>query len=285
MKLRLENQWGVITMAGGGTEEIRITAIEGMGLPTVTLDTVQYAGQEGRTTLSALRNYRTVTLAGDITGAQAARRVRELTRVLSWPVTVTVLFGGRERQCVARCTSFATTFGKGRLKTFTMQLECDSPYWQDPTPCEAAIYHRVNCMSGAHAAYFGSAKKPLSRLVQSNLVENRGDVPAEPVILIHNLGGTVTSGNGISVKNCTTGQAFTLHYQTKAGETVTVDIPHRRITNGAGESLLDTLSDDSYLSDFQLTEGSNLLQACSNGDGERLMISCRFYNQYLEAME
>ena len=283
-EVRIENGYGSVTLSGTGAGVIGLTGIEGLGLPEVTLNTATFTGQEGRVTLSSSRNARVVTLSGDIKWRDVDRTVRQMMKILSVPVTVTFTVGNRKRKIEARCTSFDPPFGRARYKSFAMQLESDSPYLSDVQETVTAVYTRENLLPFDYGSYFGSTKKAISRLTHSNTVTNGGDVRSEPVITIANTGGTTAKTDGITVKNETTGQKITLNYATKAGETVTVDIPNRIIYNEEGTNLINVLSDDSYLSDFWLEEGGNLLSCTTNGVGETVAVHCRFYNQYLEVM-
>ena len=285
MRIRFENQYGSFVLSGNGDEIFGVKEIEGLGLPDITLNTVQYAGQEGRETVSATRNYRTITISGDIKWQDKDREVRKAMKILSAPVEVTIYVGNRKRRCSCRCTSFAPPFGKKIYKEFVMQLECDSPYFLDGESTKEKVYHREKYLPLDYGSYFGTGEKVISALVQSNHVSNNGDVRAEPSIYIQNTGGTAASGDGIVIHNETTGQSITLCYQTKKDELVTIDIANRKIYNNSGETLVNYLSDNSYLSDFWLEEGDNLISVETNSTAETVVVSCEFYNQYLEAYQ
>ena len=285
MRIRIENKYGSFSIGGSGNDIFDIKAIEGLGLPDITLNTVQYAGQEGRETLSSSREYRTITISGDIKGKDKDRAVRRAIKILSAPVDVLICVGNRKRRLSCRCTSFTPPYGKQVYKDFVLQIECDSPYFSDDSKTEKKVYSREKLLPFDYASYFGSSQKAISILTNRAVVTNAGDVRAEPVIKIQNTGGVADLSSGIVIQNETTGQKVTLLYTTKANETVTLDIPGRTIKNDAGENLINTLSNDSYLSDFWLEEGANTISVTTNGSGERVVVSCEFYNQYLEVMD
>lgn len=285
MRIKMENQYGSVFLGGFGSDEFSITQIEGLGFPDVTLNQVQYAGQEGKTTLSASRECRIITISGDIKGNCKNRAIRKAIKVLSAPVEVWICVGNRKRKLLCHCTSFTPSYGNRYYKEFAMQLECDSPYFSDASETRQAIYREEKKLPCEHAEYFGTEKKMISELIQKGTVTNLGDVPAEPMITIINTGGTAGLGAGIVIENKTTGQKITLNYTTQQGETITVNIPERKIDSDRGVNLIGTLSEDSYLSDFWLEEGANEVCVTANSTAETLVAYCSFYNRYLEVMD
>lgn len=285
MRIRIENKYGSFSLGGLRKDMFGIKAIEGLGLPDITLNTVQYAGQEGRETLSASREYRTITISGDIKGNNKDRAIRKAIKILSAPVDVLIYVGNRKRRLLCRCTSFAPPYGNRFFKEFVLQIECDSPYFSDTNETKEAVYREEKKLPCEHAEYFGSGQKIISELIQEGTVINLGDVPAEPIITIINTGRTSDISTGIVIENKTTGQKITLNYATKQEETVTVNIPERKIYSDDGTNLINKLSNDSYLSDFWLEEGANKISVTANSTAETIVAYCSFYNQYLEVMD
>lgn len=166
-----------------------------------------------------------------------------------------------------------------------MQLECDSPYLKDATETKEVIYREDKLLEFKYPKYFdfGNEFKAISVTTHEVPVYNSGDVKAEPIITIINTGETAENITGIKIINNTTNQKIRLDYATKAGETIIIDIPERKIYSNNGENLINLLTDDSYLSDFYLQEGTNIVKVETNLN-EKIVAYCSFYNQYLEAM-
>lgn len=285
MRIRIENKYGSFSLGGLGKDMFGIKAIEGLGLPDVTLNTVQYAGQAGRETLSVSREYRTITISGDIKGKDKDRAIRKAIKILSAPVDVLIYVGNRKRRLLCRCTSFIPPYGNRFFKEFVLQIECDSPYFSDTNETKEAVYREEKKLPFDYASYFGSSEKAISILTNKAVIINGGDVRAEPVIIIQNTGGTAALSGGIIIQNETTGQKITLNYATKQEETVTINIPERKIYSDDGTNLINKLSNDSYLSDFWLEEGANKISVTANSTAETIVAYCSFYNQYLEVMD
>lgn len=285
ISIYFSNKYGNVFF--GGTNKctsFRIKEIVGLGLPGSTLNTINYAGQEGRETLSSLRNYRTITIKGDIEGENKDYEIRKAIKVFSVPVEMELSVNGRIRKCNCRCTSFDSPFGKKHFKEFIVQFECDSPYFQDKLITKESIYREEKILPFNYKEYFGENKKMISELISESIVYNQGDVIAEPIITIINTGKTSDKTSGVTIYNSTTGKEICLEYATKEGETITIDISERKIYSSTGENLINHLKDDSYLSDFFLEEGPNILGIKTNVS-ESIISYCSFYNQYLEAMD
>lgn len=84
-----------------------------------------------------------------------------------------------------------------------------------------------------------------------------GQENSEPVIFIENIAVPVNAleESGIELTNTLPGgteQRIFLETTTQAGEIITVNIPERTVTSNLRGNLLNTLSNDSFLSDFTL---------------------------------
>ena len=114
-------------------------------------------------------------------------------------------------------------------------------------------------------------------------VVNRGDVPAEPIITICGISAPQGDG-GIAVINHTTGKRLELETSVAFGEIITIDIPNRTVTSSISGNIISVLSLDSYLADFCLVEGKNLLEAESYDTEQRISVVVSYENQYIESL-
>ena len=289
MNICFSNKYGGVVFHGGNNGDgFKITEIVGLGLPGVTLNTINYAGQEGRETLSSMRTYRTITMKGDIEGANKDYEIRRAIKIFSEPVEMEISVNGRRRKCMCRCTTFDPPFGKKHFKEFVMQLECDSPYFMDVLETKERIYGIDKHLTLKYVNYFKDENgqptyKVISEIVHKVAVYNSGDVKAEPIITIINTGVTTEKTDGIKIFNETTNQKICLDYVTHEGETIVVNIPERKIYSNIEKNLINLLTDDSFLSDFYLDEGTNIISVEVNFN-EKIVSYCSFNNQYLEAM-
>ena len=112
---------------------------------------------------------------------------------------------------------------------------------------------------------------------------NSGDVPAEPVITISKSATADTAAKVLTLTMEAEGTKteIVLNYSISAGETVTVDIPNRKITSSVSGNIICKLGLRSVLSDFVVPPGFGLMSVDTVDTA--LSISCSFENQYLEA--
>ena len=72
-------------------------------------------------------------------------------------------------------------------------------------------------------------------------------------------------------------------YTPQSGDVVKIDIPNRRLTSSRLGTITEQLSDDTYLSDFRLERGRNVI-GVSVGDAQSgAVVACIFNNKYLES--
>ena len=75
-----------------------------------------------------------------------------------------------------------------------------------------------------------------------------------------------------------------------ADETVTIDIPNRTITSdqpsdeNQNGNLINYISDDTFLSAFQLSLGTNHIKAVDHNQSANFDVVCEYSNKYIEAV-
>ena len=89
---------------------------------------------------------------------------------------------------------------------------------------------------------------------------------------------------GYKITNLTTNKMIWLKYEAAAGEIIKIDIPKRTITSSINGNILVNISDDTFLSDFYLTKGQNLVNVLNYNTNETIKVECIHNNSYIEAV-
>lgn len=316
LHITYENEIGRLDFSGGsGKGAWRILEIDGLGLAEKSYQTVTYPGGAGQRTVSETAGARVITIQCDVncihgtykSTAGNAFEASKALKILNEPGALFIGNGGRNRKIEARCTQAAQGQRYGGYLVFAMQFICDYPYFEDPAVQTIPIFKRENLI-GCGVRWFlepdASGKdswksEPLaadafqlpcifSRRVSEANILNAGDVEAEPVIRIRMQGGEYSGESGesgtLAIHNLTTCQKIELNLA-DAGKvsTVTIDIHNRKIFSQDEENLIHYLAPTSFLSDFWLQKGQNLIQV-DNYLSDSCSVVCEFSNKYVEAV-
>lgn len=285
MFLSFENELGKIEMSGGENGyNWRITAIEGLALPQKEFQQVTYAGVDGQSTLSERLQPRTITIGGDVQSSQGLQQeLTRATQIFHRKGWLKLQLGNKQRKIEGRCVSFELNGRNGAAAPFVLQLICDQPHFGDFENTRVFVFQLI---AGLNGSFTPSETVFSQRHTEAN-VRNRGDSSAEPVFMITNTKADIDADIDatITIKNQTNNQQFKFNYPSKKGETITIDIPNRTMRNGAGESILHTITDDTFLSDFWLEQGNNLVSVLPPSDSDQeISAACIFNNPYIEAV-
>ena len=258
-----------------------LKAVSGLGLPKRDCAVIGYAGQPGQELLSCRDVGRVITLSFDL----AAGAVEELSRVLGIlyePGVLTLENGARKRRISCRTEAVEEPEKRGPgLYSLVAQFVCDKPYFTDEAPVRAPLFYRRDLIESGFLLPCVFTERQ-----DSCVLKNLGDVAAEPVFTVANVGKeeSTSEKQGILLKNGRTAKTLHLDYATAPGETLLVDVPGRQIVSSLWGDVTDCLSPDSYLSDFVLLPGENPLLAESLRPGEALSVSLAYDNLYTEAV-
>lgn len=277
MQLIYENSLGRVCMHGGTGTNFNITNITGLSVPDTEAVTVRYPDVRGQTVTRISALARTITISGDIKDKSGAY-VSRAAAIFSMPATLFVTSGRGTRKIACRCTSFEPSKRCGTYVPFTLQLIADDPYFQDVQESCVNIAKRTHLMKSP----FTLPAVVSIRNCETDVI-NRGSIPAEPVFEI-SASANALCPNGIVIKNQSAGTQIKLDTGVSANETIVIDIGNRRITSSVRGNLLKTLADDSVLSDFFLTAGTNRIKVIAENEAEPLKIVCRYRNCYPEAI-
>ncbi len=280
MEIKFENELGVIRFLGSGSGEWRLIDVTGLGLAPRSFETASYSGEAGQVTLSTKLEARTVTISAEVNAKNRngrAAAVSRAMRILSREGELTVRTF-RERSAKCRLNDMQEGSRYGNFRTYAIQFVCDSPYFTDAKDTVTALYKREDLLYDNFVIGDGVV---LTRRTSGGTVVNDGDEICEGVMKL------AAGGSGeadVYLANVSTGAELKLHIY--AGNTYLVDFEERTITDENGNDCLGILSDESYLSDFYMRVGENVLTFVHDGTGEfTLTAEYTYRRRYAEATD
>ena len=283
---RYENELGMIQFSGGGDSIFRTFKVVGLGPPSKESNVTGYAGQPGQFLLSEKDLPRTITLSGDVTApAMVHQELSRMIRILYHPGRLTIASGSRIRSINCRCTAFDDPEYHGRnIASLVLQFTCDNPYFTDEKLRRVDLFYRKDLVQSSFTLPCIFTER-IHRLE----VINAGDVQSEPIIKVYNdyqkSGVSLFSKDyGVEIINHTKGQKILLEREIISGETITIDIPNRRITSDVAGDITASISLNSFLSDFWLAVGKNDIEVVNYSTGENIGVVMTYDNQYIEAV-
>ncbi len=275
-----ENKIGNLTLYGSGEGNLRILEIEGLEPASKEHTVANYPGQQGQETLSSRALPRTITMSVELLKKPYETHIHGILDILQEPGMLFI----KEEDFYRRiyCSQIHITdvkrIVKGEIATFAVQFVCDSPYFEDAEDTVIPLYRRTKGLSTPFTlpCSFGE-------IVAGGVVENKGSIPIEPIITIY-YPSALEGVDGITIKNETTGKGIILDYSPTGEDTVVIDVKNRKITSRIAGSLLNNLSDDTFLGDFVLQRGKNELSVDLGDVAKGFGIECKFSNLYGEAV-
>ncbi len=280
MTLTYKNNYGTVTMYGNGEGSIHICAIEGLGVVANEYNAASYTGQNGQKTLSARALPRSITLSLEVTGENINSTLREALRVLSREGVLYITDTDLNRRIFCNQVQIPDVerILKGRITTLAVQFVCDNPYFEDGEDTVLPLYSREKLLASPFAlpCMFG-------KITTGAEIKNSGDEVAEPQISIY-CTNAFSGAESIIISNITTGRQICLEYALQSDDTVLIDVKNRRITSSKSGNLLNYLSDNTFLGDFVLERGVNLIEVDLGDVTSGFTIECRYTNHYREAV-
>lgn len=278
-----ENEYGKIGMGGGAHPRFNIREITGLGLPEKNYNTVTYAGTDGQETISETVLPRTITIGGDISG-NLQHEIANAAKVLNHPGTLYIQSLAKRRRIPCRCIAFDISERRqGKLfQPFVFQFTADSPYFLDMENRTIAVFKRIDQITPSF-----SFPLVFTRRDNEADIVNAGDSNTEPIFYIYNTAraaSTYSDEYGIEIVNQTTGASIFLLYHTQDGEVITIDIPRRKISSDVNGNIINCISDDTFLSDFTLTPGTNHITVTNHNIDENIEVMCEYSSRYVEAV-
>ncbi len=291
MELIFENTRGRLIFRGKRNSHktdaaLYIKKITGLGFPQREEHVRQFAGERGQLFLSGRELARTITVSADICRAEGIRtELENVMEILFLPGNLTVHAGNLHRCIACRCISIdeGERYGES-IMSVVLQFVCDDPFFTGAERQEELLLSRRDLVSGKVMFPCVFTEK-----VNQKTVVNRGNVRTEPVFDLYYTGEKapeVAEGKTdcITILNHETGQKIVLLYTLSPGEKVTLNIPDRQIYSELAGDITASLSPDSYLSDFWLEPGHNLLEGNSESGWASTHIMLAYHHRYFEAV-
>ncbi len=278
--IKYENSLGQLILYGGGEGALRVLSLEGLEPFAKEYNVANYSGQQGQETLSSRALPRTITMAVEIMKKPYEVNLQEVFDVLQQPGVLFIKSENVNKRIFCSQTHITDIkrIVKGEIATFAVQFVCDSPYFEDGEDTVVPLYRRTKSLATPFTlpCCFGE-------IVAGATVENKGSIPVEPIITIY-YPGALEGLDGITITNETTGKGISLDYSPEGEDTVVIDIKNRKITSKLAGSLLNNLSDGTFLGDFILERGKNQLTVDLGDVAKGFGIECKFSNLYSEAV-
>lgn len=292
LNITYQNENGKLDFKGGcGRHAWRILEIEGLGLTSKSFNTAQYPATVGQRTLSETIGARTISIQCDVNsiashyGNTPSNRweISKALKILNEPGTLLISDGVRTRKINARCVEAVQGERHGGYSVFAIQFVCDYPYFEDKETTKVPLFKVEHLLKST----FTLPCMFTRRTTKANVI-NIGDVDTEPIIRIRLNGGTYNGTAGtpgtLVIRNETTKQEIELNLQdAESTKEVIVDIPNRKIYSQDNKNLIHHLAPTSFLSDFWLQKGQNLI-GVDNYISESCVVECEFSNKYIEAV-
>lgn len=292
LHITYQNENGKLDFKGGnGRNSWRILEIDGLGIAPKSFNTAQYPATVGQRTLSETTGARTITIQCDVNsiashyGGTSSNRweISKALKILNEPGTLLISDGTRVRKISARCVEAVQGERHGGYSVFAMQFVCDYPYFEDKDTSKVPLFKIEHLLKST----FTLPCMFTRRIAKADVI-NIGDVDTEPIIRIRLNGGTYNGTAGtpgtLIIRNESTKQEIELNLGDAENTTeVTVDIPNRKIYSQDNKNLIHHLAPTSFLSDFWLQKGQNLI-GVDNYISESCVVECEFSNKYIEAV-
>lgn len=275
MKLEFKNDLGSFEMTGGGDGNIRITAINGIGVMQEQRQIFTSFDFDGAVESARRISQRNITIGADM--QSSARRCAEIMKILSKPCTMTIISDAVSRQ-ISASSAYAEISKQGAdYKKIAISLVCDDPYFYDSTETVSGIFVRKKLITSDTAL-------PAVFSTRSNEAEINfsGDRAVEPIIEI--LGNEKSDGEGsIVIEDVTHNKQFKLNYVPQKDERITIDVAKRTAVSDINGNIIKYISDDSFMSDLEIEADKTHIKAYGYGAAVTISAYIRYRNKYIEA--
>lgn len=276
-KIKYTSDNGSVVLGGGQHPLMRVRSITGLGIPGREYSAVSVAAGQRETGRRDLP--RIITISGDLLGDGDA--LENFERVTYADGTLELDFGEKQRRihCKLNNMTDPERIIPGRLISFAVQFLCDSPYFEDAEATFVDVARLLNnvvdaftlpCVFTAsenESTFFVSGVKSIYPIIHIGCTES----------------GTETAEYGVRISNVTTGKALTIYHRMRLLETVTIDLKERTITSSLDGNIINSLSDDSDMSEMYLLPGNNLLRVDSLSNAETNNIQIEYRSEYIAA--
>ena len=278
------NARGEIFMHGERNSPLHITAIEGLSLSERDYNTVTYSGYDGQTTTGYTSKPRTITLSVEVTGKNVLSDVRKAMDVLSTDGMLYIKDVDIDRRIKCNQVQIADVNRvlKGQISTLVIQFVCDSPFFEDSEDTIVPLYTRTKLIYSDSNTRFTLPTK-FGEITMGARIRTQGSIPIEPIITMY-YPKKLEGVESVVLTNETSGNSIKLNYQPQDDDLVTIDIRNRKITSSKTGNLINYLAEDTFLGDFLLERGVNVISVDAGDVTSGFTIQCKYNNLYNEAV-
>ena len=283
MRIILKNKNGCFEIGGASPPNARIQAIKGLGVPAKETKTVTFSSQPGVTLQSTRDSSRTITMSFDFYGAQ--RETENLYKIIYEPVEILFFSGPYRRKISGVCTSTAEAESiiYHQWQKIALQFMCPDPYFSDFESISAPIEQKTDHFPNLYenGTWYINLPAIATTHIADATITNKGSVAVYPIIRVYNSAAAVTIPTvfGLVLTNGS-GAKITLKHNISKGETVTFDLPKRKITSDISGDITSKISDDTILGDFKLLPGDNLISAKNLNTADDITATIEYTNKY-----
>lgn len=280
MKILYKNSFGTVEFSGKGTSDFCILAIDGLQPFLKEYEVATYTGYDGQETLSSRALPRTITISAEYNGNYADNSVKKVLKVLEKNGEMTIENNGicRSIICNQILVSEVNSVLKGKIAGIVVQFVCDSPYFTDEFDTVVPLYARSKLLVSPF-----SLPTAFGGIIIGGDIEITGDYDVEPIISMY-YPSPLEAEENVIITNETTGKSIKLNYAPIEKEIITIDVKNRRINGTVGGNLISFLSDDTFLGDFILEKGRNIISVSLGDTVLDFNIECKYRNLYYEAV-
>ncbi len=286
MKLIYKNKRGSLTFGGGSQNDFNITGdIEGLGPVDKRVNTITYYGMSGADTTNITDGTRAITFSGDLLMTTRAQYAYMMS-VLSVPGVLTIELPDGERRLIdVAYTSVTPTGRHGAWRTYTVQLNCDYPYFRSSNEIMFRAYEKINLLDSDF-----TLPGVFTTEYSNTILNYKGNASAEPgQIWIYAdakdmVDFSSDEGSGILISNLTNGESIRLEYSLSAGELIKINVAERSIVNQNGAELMRYVNLDTFFDGFHLEPGENLIKAYNYQKTLNVTIRMFYTDYFVEAI-
>lgn len=279
MKLIYKSRGGTVTMGGGDNPLINIIEMSGFGVPSKEYTTVQFASENGVTTIGQKDMPRIITITGDLLGGQL--EIMNALKSFYYEGELFCDFGKIRRKIGCKCINLEDMerHRKSGINTFTVQFQCDYPYFKDwnDTVQSLASYKNLVTDSFTLPCVF-------TKMLQEGKIYNNGDKNIYPVIRITSSYAPVNENAVLSIVNHNTGAFIHINHVVQKDEVVTLNLATRQIESNISGRITMDISDDTVLSDFFIEVGENQISFSTSDTAQPLTAQIIYNKIYLMAV-
>ncbi len=278
-RLRYVSAGGIIDMGGGDSPSLNLTQLSGFGLPPKLYETVEFATENGVTTIGKKDGARTMTISGDLMGGQ--NEIMKMLQAFYYDGELFCDFGRIKRKISCKCINLddIERHNNCGINGFTVQFQADYPYFTDYHTTSHAIVGYRNLVTDTF-----TLPCVFTETVREGEVHNSGDLIAYPVITITSSAEPEEEDTTLSLVNETTGAFIKVQHVLQKDEVITMDLNERSVISSISGNLSSKVTDDTVLSGFYFDVGTNKIKFDTTDLSQPISAMATYSKLYLMAV-